>query len=116
MSFYLSARAAPARRMSASSMTLFSLSNEPTNTARNQKSFGRSLTRSIHTARGLNCSRAKQLKDGRYMETKYNDYYNNQLESGKRYQDFVVDVCWNVLGLAIVQYCSKTYQQCVGES
>ena len=46
----------------------------------------------------------------------YNDYYKAQLEAGKEYQDFVIDVCWNVLGLAIVQYTSKMYQQHVGES
>lgn len=43
-------------------------------------------------------------------------YYKNKLESGLLYQDFVIDCCWSLLGLAVVTYSSKTYQQMVGES
>ena len=43
-------------------------------------------------------------------------YYKNKLESGQLYQDFVVDCCWELLGLAVVQYSSKVYQQLKGES
>lgn len=43
-------------------------------------------------------------------------YYGVKLKSGLFYQDFVIDTCWNVLGLAIVQYASKEYQFTVGES
>jgi len=46
----------------------------------------------------------------------YERYYKAKLEGALLYQDFVVDCAWNLLGLAIVQYASKTYQQSVGES
>lgn len=46
----------------------------------------------------------------------YEKYRTAKIESGKVYQDFVVDACWNLLGLAIVQYSSATYQRTVGES
>jgi len=46
----------------------------------------------------------------------YEKYRSNKIESGKLFQDFVVDACWNLLGLAIVQYSSQVYQQTIGES
>jgi hypothetical protein len=46
----------------------------------------------------------------------YEKYRTAKIESGKVYQDFVVDACWNLLGLAIVQYSSALYQQNIGES
>jgi len=46
----------------------------------------------------------------------YEKYRTAKIESGKVYQDFVVDACWNLLGLAIVQYSSVVYQRHVGES
>lgn len=46
----------------------------------------------------------------------YAEYRKTKLESGKLYQDFVVDAAWNLLGLAIVQYASEIYQRTVGES
>jgi len=46
----------------------------------------------------------------------YEKYRAVKIENGKVYQDFVVDACWNLLGLAIVQYSSVLYQQTVGES
>ena len=46
----------------------------------------------------------------------YERYRTNKIESGKLFQDFVVDSCWNLLGLAIVQYSSQVYQQTIGES
>lgn len=46
----------------------------------------------------------------------YGRYYKNRLEAGQLYQDFVVDCCWDLLGLAIVQYASREYQRSVGES
>jgi len=46
----------------------------------------------------------------------YAQYYKSKLESGLLFQDFVVDVCWQRVGLAIVQFASKAYQQVVGES
>lgn len=46
----------------------------------------------------------------------YGEYRKNKMESGLLYQDFVVDCCWSILGLAVVQYSSKVYQQTVGET
>jgi len=46
----------------------------------------------------------------------YNAYRRQQIENGQIFQDFVVDVSWHLLGLAVVQYSSKLYQQTVGES
>ena len=46
----------------------------------------------------------------------YDAYRENKIQSGELYQDFVVDACWNLLGLAVVQYTSKLYQHQVGES
>jgi hypothetical protein len=46
----------------------------------------------------------------------YEKYRTTKIESGKLFQDFVVDSCWNLLGLAIVQYSSQVYQQTIGES
>jgi len=46
----------------------------------------------------------------------YEQYRTANIESGRIYQDFVVDACWNLLGLAIVQYSSALYQHNVGES
>lgn len=50
------------------------------------------------------------------MTSTYQQYYAVKLEGAKLFQDFVVDAAWSLLGLAIVQYSSKAYQQCVGES
>src|SRR5262245_6326997 len=50
------------------------------------------------------------------MGTSYDEYRKTKMESAALYQDFVVDVCWNVLGLAIVMYTSRAYQLTVGES
>ena len=50
------------------------------------------------------------------MPTTYQEYYKTKLEGAKLFQDFVVDAAWNLLGLAIVQYASETYQRIVGES
>ena len=44
------------------------------------------------------------------------EYYQKQLADGQLYQDFAVDCCWSILGLAVVQYGSKLYQHQVGES
>lgn len=46
----------------------------------------------------------------------YEQYRTAKIEGGKVYQDFIIDACWNLLGLAVVQYSSKLYQQNVGES
>jgi len=46
----------------------------------------------------------------------YDEYRRKKMESAMMFQDFVVDVSWNMLGLAIVQYSSKQYQYAVGES
>tara|TARA_R110000822_G_scaffold38988_1_gene107519 strand:- start:2763 stop:3263 length:501 start_codon:yes stop_codon:yes gene_type:complete len=46
----------------------------------------------------------------------YQQYYDAKLEGAKNFQDFVVDAAWDHLGLAIVQYSSKAYQNKVGES
>jgi hypothetical protein len=46
----------------------------------------------------------------------YEKYRTAKIEGGKIYQDFIVDACWNLLGLAIVQYSSAMYQKNVGES
>lgn len=50
------------------------------------------------------------------MNQSYADYYKTKLEGALLFQDFVVDVSWQTIGLAIVQYSSKAYQQTVGES
>ena len=50
------------------------------------------------------------------MSGAYSKYYRQQLQNGQLFQDFVVDFCWTHLGLAVVQYNSKVYQQAVGES
>ena len=39
----------------------------------------------------------------------YQQYRKTKIESGLLYQDFVVDVAWQTIGLAIVQYASKAY-------
>jgi hypothetical protein len=44
------------------------------------------------------------------------DYRKNKMEAGFVYQDFIVDLCWQTIGLAICQYVSKAYQFNVGES
>lgn len=46
----------------------------------------------------------------------YSAYRQTKIESGLCYQDFVVDLLLQTLGLAVVQYSSKFYQQTVGES
>lgn len=46
----------------------------------------------------------------------YAQYRQTKIESGLLYQDFVVDCCWRLLGLAIVQFSSRAYQTTVGES
>lgn len=50
------------------------------------------------------------------MTDTYRQYYETKLEGSKLFQDFVVDTAWSLLGLAIVQYSSRSYQQTVGES
>jgi hypothetical protein len=50
------------------------------------------------------------------MNNSYEQYRATKIESGKVFQDFVIDACWNLLGLAIVQYSSALYQQTIGES
>lgn len=46
----------------------------------------------------------------------YDKYYKAKLEAALLYQDFVIDVSMQAIGLAIVQYASRAYQQGVGES
>jgi hypothetical protein len=46
----------------------------------------------------------------------YAAYRQTKIESGLCYQDFVVDLLLQTLGLAVVQYSSKFYQHTVGES
>lgn len=53
---------------------------------------------------------------GQSVKVNYAKYYQNRLEESAIYVDFVVDVAWSMLGLAIVQYGSKAYQTSVGES
>jgi hypothetical protein len=50
------------------------------------------------------------------MLTPYEKYYAAKLEGALIFQDFVIDAAWTILGLAIVQYGSKAYQQAIGES
>lgn len=50
------------------------------------------------------------------MAINYEAYRKNKIESGLIYQDFVIDCCWTLLGLPIVQYASRLYQYNVGES
>jgi hypothetical protein len=46
----------------------------------------------------------------------YGAYRQNKIESGLVYQDFVVDLLLQTIGLAVVTYSSKFYQRSVGES
>ena len=46
----------------------------------------------------------------------YDRYRQAQIADGQLFQDFVVDVLFEHLGLAVVQYTSRPYQQAVGES
>ncbi len=48
--------------------------------------------------------------------TTYQGYRNSKIESGLRYQDFVVDCCFNILKLPIAIYSSRFYQLKIGES
>lgn len=50
------------------------------------------------------------------MIDNYDSYREKMIELGGLYQDFVVDCCWNILGMAVVQYTSEIYQKQVGES
>lgn len=53
---------------------------------------------------------------GEMSATEFDLYRQEKIESGLRYQDFVVRSCWDDIGLAIALYCSKKYQQDEGES
>lgn len=46
----------------------------------------------------------------------YDAYRQNKIESGLLYQDFIVDLLFQTLGLPVVQYASRLYQAQVGES
>ena len=46
----------------------------------------------------------------------YDAYRANKIESGLLYQDFIVDLLLQTLGLAVVVYSSRLYQMQVGES
>lgn len=56
-------------------------------------------------------------QEGRIIQLEdYERYRNAQMNEALRYQDFVVDLCYQELGLPIVLYCSKEYQIHSGES
>lgn len=46
----------------------------------------------------------------------YSAYRQTKIESGLCFQDFAVDLLLQTIGLAVVQYSSRFYQQTVGES
>lgn len=46
----------------------------------------------------------------------YERYRMNKIESGQLYQDFIIDLFANVLGMPISVYGSRAYQMAVGES
>src|ERR1022692_1926948 len=46
----------------------------------------------------------------------YADYRSKQLEDAQVFQDFVIDASWQMMGLAVIPYSSRLYQQTVGES
>lgn len=46
----------------------------------------------------------------------YEAYRSNKIESGLRYQDFVIDLLFQTIGLVVVQYASRMYQIAIGES
>lgn len=50
------------------------------------------------------------------MINTYQQYYKVQLENGLQFQDFCIDAAWTLIGLAVVQYGSRLYQQTLGES
>lgn len=50
------------------------------------------------------------------MSTAYDAYRQNRFEQALVYQDFVVDLLLQTLGLAVVQYSSCVYQTQIGES
>lgn len=50
------------------------------------------------------------------MAENYTDYYHQQLEVGKQFQDFVAEVLFKELGIPIASYSSKRYQATRGEN
>lgn len=50
------------------------------------------------------------------VDGSYEAYRCQKLQSGQRYQDFVVDLLFERRGLAVVQYTSAEYQMKSGES
>jgi hypothetical protein len=56
------------------------------------------------------------LRERGLIVPNYAAYYKAKLEGALLYQDFVVDVFYQHLGIPIVQYASKAYQNGVGES
>lgn len=49
-------------------------------------------------------------------EMKYKDYYNECLEKGLEYQDFVTTVLMNEIGIALSSLSSKKFQYSIGEN
>ena len=46
----------------------------------------------------------------------YRTYRANKIESALLYQDFVIDLLFDTVGLVVVQYASRAYQYAKGES
>jgi hypothetical protein len=46
----------------------------------------------------------------------YESYRANKIETGLLFQDFVIDLLFQTIGLVVVQYASRLYQVHVGES
>ena len=50
-----------------------------------------------------------------FGETKQTNYYHEKLQQGLEFQDFVVDKLFSI-GLSVISYSSKKYQNIVGET
>lgn len=57
-----------------------------------------------------------ETKSLKQQQEEHAIYYKVKHSEALFYQDFVVDVLMNVLGLAVVQYASREYQYTVGET
>jgi hypothetical protein len=48
--------------------------------------------------------------------TNYKVYYNEKLQEGLEYQDFITDLLINELGISLSSYSSKKFQNSIGEN
>jgi hypothetical protein len=48
--------------------------------------------------------------------TNYKEYYNEKLQQGLEYQDFITDLLIGELGISLSSYSSKKFQNSIGEN